>query len=169
VNGGGVSPEKLRKREEGFDLSGLTSPRREYNSLFDEHCSYFLSSPTIRKTLYRNGFIDKEGRVIDVDRARQKLHIVENEFRQIEREHEMHMKDEAARRRAEEMRIERERELREKKMRVRLMKAGIHVSRGVNLDALESRMEAATHRGTGSSHATHTRSKSTPRSGVSRF
>lgn len=49
--------------------------------------------------LYRTGQIDKAGRVIDLDKNKSKLHIIEKEFRHAERAEELRQKEEEEMRR----------------------------------------------------------------------
>lgn len=100
---------RLLARED-FDTSPSQSPRTsnrsnnrtlgEYNALFDPHCRSFLSRPQIQQALYRNGLIDREGRVLDPERNRQKIHAMEQEARLAERQAELLQRDHEAQRHA---------------------------------------------------------------------
>lgn len=92
--------EKLEKREKGFQISGLQSVSlKEYNALYDPNMRHFFESKHNQSLLYRTGQIDSHGRVIDYEKNKSKLHILEREFKEAER-------------------VEEKRQLEEKEMRV---------------------------------------------------
>eukprot|EP01013_Petalomonas_cantuscygni_P000735 TRINITY_DN10737_c0_g1_i1.p1 TRINITY_DN10737_c0_g1~~TRINITY_DN10737_c0_g1_i1.p1 ORF type:complete len:283 (+),score=26.49 TRINITY_DN10737_c0_g1_i1:141-989(+) len=68
-------------REKGFDLSGLTveSPPT-YDALGDPALHGHFRSPVIRQQMYEAGFIDRFGRILDVDRNTVKVRIVDQEL-----------------------------------------------------------------------------------------
>ena len=56
------------KLEEQFILDGNNicemNKKKEYNALFDNNCIYFFNSINRRNLLYKNGFINKDGRIV---------------------------------------------------------------------------------------------------------
>ena len=92
--------EKLEKKEKGFNLSALQSVKlNEYNALYDPNMRHFFESKINQNLLYKTGQIDSHGRVIDYEKNKSKLHILEREFKEAER-------------------VEEKRQLEEKEMRV---------------------------------------------------
>ena len=73
---------KLKAKESGFKIPSRVgeSMRNEYNALYDPNMRHFFESKTVQGLLYSTGQLDKHGRVIDLDRNKSKLHILEREF-----------------------------------------------------------------------------------------
>mmetsp|Transcript_3316 Transcript_3316/g.4665 ORF Transcript_3316/g.4665 Transcript_3316/m.4665 type:complete len:221 (-) Transcript_3316:152-814(-) len=95
---------ELRQREEGFSLGFCTdkaapSALSEYNALHDVNMRHYFENPVVQKHLYRTGQIDRAGRVIDLDKNKSKLHIIEQEFRSAQQQEETRLQEE------EEMRM----------------------------------------------------------------
>ncbi len=89
------SPEVYEKREKGFALAGLQSVRlNEYNALYDPNMRHFFESKNNQLLLYRTGQIDSNGRVIDLDKNKSKLFILEREFKEAEKIEERRQKEE---------------------------------------------------------------------------
>lgn len=89
----------LRRREEGFSLTGLNNIRRkEYNALNDTNMRHYFESENIQRFLYKSGQIDSNGRIIDLEKNKSKLSILEREFSEADkleqkRQHEeLHMR-----------------------------------------------------------------------------
>ena len=55
---------------------------------------HFFENKKIQKHLYKSGQIDSNGRVIDVDKNKSKIFILEREFREAELAEERRMKEE---------------------------------------------------------------------------
>eukprot|EP01040_Poterioochromonas_malhamensis_P015627 gene15627-17525_t len=91
-----LSQEDLReKRERGFSLTGLQAVKlREYNALYDPNMRHFFESRNNQYFLYRTGQIDSNGRVIDLDKNKSKLFILEREFKEAEKIEERRQKEE---------------------------------------------------------------------------
>ena len=86
---------KLKKREEGFDVRNMGAAKLpEYNALFDPNMRHFFENKKIQQHLYKSGQIDSHGRVIDMDKNKQKVHILEREFRKAELTEQMRMREE---------------------------------------------------------------------------
>eukprot|EP00903_Cladosiphon_okamuranus_P011014 g10403.t1 len=79
-----MSKEWAKAREEGWDNTKGTRIK-EYNALFDPNMRHFFETPSVQGHLLRTGQIDRNGRVIDFQKQKGKLHIIEQEFKQAER------------------------------------------------------------------------------------
>mmetsp|Transcript_1369 Transcript_1369/g.2218 ORF Transcript_1369/g.2218 Transcript_1369/m.2218 type:complete len:240 (-) Transcript_1369:24-743(-) len=96
--------DEIKRREEGFNTSFCTnrtskSALTEYNALHDAHMRHYFENPVVQKHLYRTGQIDRSGRVIDLDKNKAKLHIIEQEFSAAQKLEETRLREE------EEMRM----------------------------------------------------------------
>jgi hypothetical protein len=90
----------MRKRESGFDIISIphaTLP--EYSALHDPNMRHYFENPKVQRLLYETGQIDKHGRVIDLNRNKAKLNILEREFAKAEEAEASRVKEE------EEMRV----------------------------------------------------------------
>lgn len=87
--------DRMEKREQGFSVSGLQSVRlNEYNALYDPNMRHFFESKHNQNLLYRTGQIDSHGRVIDYEKNKSKLHILEREFKEAEKVEEKRQQEE---------------------------------------------------------------------------
>ena len=87
--------ELLERKEKGFSLTGLQAVKlREYNALHDPNMRHFFESRHNQYLLYRTGQIDSNGRVIDLDRNKSKLAILEREFKEAEKIEEKRQREE---------------------------------------------------------------------------
>lgn len=85
----------LEKKEKGFNVSGLQSVKlKEYNALYDPNMRHFFESKHNQNLLYRTGQIDSHGRVIDYEKNKSKLHILEREFKEAEKVEEKRQHEE---------------------------------------------------------------------------
>ncbi len=90
-----LSPEILEKKEKGFSLTGLQSVKlKEYNALYDPNMRHYFESKNNQLLLYRTGQIDSNGRVIDMDKNKSKLFILEREFKEAEKIEDRRQKEE---------------------------------------------------------------------------
>jgi hypothetical protein len=114
-----ASSDKWSHRETGFNLSGLErSALPEYNPLFDKNLAGYFANGNIQRTLYRNGMIDREGRVLDGSRSRAKLHLIEKEFKTSSKDEEMQRREEEQRMRRQQLMEEENRKQEERLMRI---------------------------------------------------
>ena len=90
--------EWARKREEGFDISSTVASLPKYNALYDRNLRHHFENRTRQNQLHRMGLIDNEGRVINLEKNRSKLFIIEQEFKQAEKAEYWRMKEEQVRR-----------------------------------------------------------------------
>lgn len=87
--------EVFERREKGFSLTGLQAVRlKEYNALYDPNMRHFFESKQNQYYLYRTGQIDSNGRVIDLDKSKSKLSILDREFKEAEKIEERRQKEE---------------------------------------------------------------------------
>eukprot|EP00164_Ancoracysta_twista_P005618 GFYU01007703.1.p1 GENE.GFYU01007703.1~~GFYU01007703.1.p1 ORF type:complete len:247 (-),score=33.35 GFYU01007703.1:208-948(-) len=100
------SPKKKRAQKQqqsvgrpDFNLSTTAWKLHEYSSLTDGHLRHFFETPEHKKHLYKSGLIDKQGRVIDAEKNKSKLYIIEQEFKSAERAELQRKKDEEEMRR----------------------------------------------------------------------
>ena len=90
-----ISDNERRKRENGWQMNDLGKVKlNEYNSLYDPNMRHFFENKKVQSHLYKTGQIDRHGRVIDLDKNKSKLHVLEREFERAERIEECRQKDE---------------------------------------------------------------------------
>eukprot|EP00605_Chrysophyceae_sp_TOSAG23-4_P000901 GSChrysophyteH1.ASY1.ANO1.992.1 assembled CDS len=90
-----LSKNEQRSRESGWQMNDLGKVRlNEYNSLYDPNMRHFFENKKVQKHLYCTGQIDRHGRVIDLDKNKSKLHVLEREFSRAEKIEERRQKDE---------------------------------------------------------------------------
>mmetsp|Transcript_28450 Transcript_28450/g.41876 ORF Transcript_28450/g.41876 Transcript_28450/m.41876 type:complete len:169 (+) Transcript_28450:111-617(+) len=82
----------ISAREKGFDVS--TSQRPEYNALHDKNMRRYFENEAIQDHLWRTGQIDRMGRVIDLEKNKSKLRIIEKEFSTAEKKEVLRRKEE---------------------------------------------------------------------------
>jgi hypothetical protein len=93
----------LKRREDGFDLNAMTQiSLKEYSALHDPNMRHYFENPNVQRLLYQTGQIDRHGRVINLEKNKSKLQILEREFRDAERLEERKLKEEM------EMRVDRQ-------------------------------------------------------------
>ena len=80
----------VKSREDGWDLTSCrTATMPAYNALYDPNMRHYFENTTIQSHLYKTGQIDKSGRVIDLERNKSKLNIIEREFKEAEKVSQM--------------------------------------------------------------------------------
>eukprot|EP00440_Ansanella_granifera_P067784 gb/GFBE01073533.1/.p1 GENE.gb/GFBE01073533.1/~~gb/GFBE01073533.1/.p1 ORF type:complete len:178 (+),score=36.61 gb/GFBE01073533.1/:1-534(+) len=72
----------MRARELDFHSSSRIAPLPEYKPMFDVHLQHLWVNPRIRMTMQTAGFLDEEGKPVDVDAHRRKLYVIEQELAQ---------------------------------------------------------------------------------------
>ncbi len=84
-----------KSREEGFNCRNLGSYNLpSYNALYDPNMRHFFENENTQRLLYQSGQIDKHGRVIDLEKNKSKLFILEKEFKTAEKIEERRQKEE---------------------------------------------------------------------------
>lgn len=113
--------ENKKSRESGFNLKSCANAKLpEYNALLDSSLKHHFENRQIQKQLQSIGMIDSRGRVVDLDRNRAKLAIIEQEFKLAEKAEFMRKREEEEmRRRVRKKRLE---ELEKARHRERLRK-----------------------------------------------
>lgn len=87
--------EKRERLESGFQLTNLGAVKlNSYNALYDPNMRHFFESKRNQHLLYNTGQIDRHGRIIDLDKNKAKLHILEREFKEAEKIEERRQKEE---------------------------------------------------------------------------
>eukprot|EP00762_Andalucia_godoyi_P005710 ANDGO_06415.mRNA.1 hypothetical protein H257_11578 len=127
-----------------FDLSGTSAASLgDYNPLLDNNLGSYLSQRSVQKRLYRLGFVDRSGRVLDLGKTRSKIARIEAEYRDAQKDQQFVEREAAERRhrmkKAEEMlREEEERKARAHKIREEERIA--RETRKIRMAALEGRV-----------------------------
>ena len=86
---------RLKRMEDGFQMGNLNVVKlREYNSLHDPNMRHFFENQRVQAHLYKSGQIDRHGRVIDLDRNKSKIQILEREFARAEAVEDRRQSDE---------------------------------------------------------------------------
>eukprot|EP00753_Platysulcus_tardus_P006828 PLAT14611.1.p1 GENE.PLAT14611.1~~PLAT14611.1.p1 ORF type:complete len:225 (+),score=88.95 PLAT14611.1:41-715(+) len=111
--------QRMRARERGFVIA-TKEKLPEYNPLHDRNLRHYFESRRVQKLLHRGGMIDREGRVIDLERNKSKLFIIEQEFKNAERAEEERAREEEVLR--QQVHTKRLRALEEKMVKSRLQK-----------------------------------------------
>lgn len=89
------NPDLLKKKEEGFSLSGIEKyKKKEYNALHDPNMKHYFENTHVQYHLYKTGQIDRNGRVIDLEKNKSKLCILDREFKEAEKIEEKRQKEE---------------------------------------------------------------------------
>ena len=84
----------MKKREEGF-VSNVRNERvPQYSALSDVNLRHYFENRKLQKHLYSTGLIDRTGRVIDMERHKGKIAIIEQEFKYAEKAEYMRQKEE---------------------------------------------------------------------------
>jgi hypothetical protein len=90
-----LSETRTKAREDNFNLSSLSfAKRQEYNALFDPNMRHFFQNAQVQRFLYQTGQIDSNGRVIDLEKNKAKICILEKEFVEAEKVEERRQKEE---------------------------------------------------------------------------
>ncbi|EQC28430.1 hypothetical protein SDRG_13758 [Saprolegnia diclina VS20] len=76
---------KMKRREMGFDTNTHNQKLPEYNALADQNLRHFFENQKLQSHLHEVGLIDKTGRVIDPDKHKAKLSIIQQEFKLAEK------------------------------------------------------------------------------------
>ncbi|KAF0718451.1 Aste57867_1687 [Aphanomyces stellatus] len=80
IDGGG-----MKRREQTFDSNTHNQTLPEYNALADGNLRHFFENRKLQQHLYDVGLIDKAGRVIDPEKHKGKLAILQQEFKHAEK------------------------------------------------------------------------------------
>ena len=91
----GPSKRQLEKKEKGWNLNTSNVTLPTYNGLYDRNLRHHFESRAVQGNLFRLGMIDREGRVLDIEKQKSKLFIIEQEFKAAEKAEKMRMREEA--------------------------------------------------------------------------
>ena len=90
---------RKKKAEEGWNLrvSPFTTEDKlpKYQGLYDPNLRHHFESRAVQSNLFRLGMIDREGRVLDIEKQKSKLFIIEQEFKAAEKSEIMRLREEA--------------------------------------------------------------------------
>ena len=91
----GLTEAKMKAREDSFNLNSLNFAKRtEYNALYDPNMRHFFQNSKVQRYLYQTGQIDANGRVIDLEKNKSKVVILEKEFAEAEKVEERRQREE---------------------------------------------------------------------------
>ena len=65
------------ERERGFALNSAPAPLPTYDALRDGNLRQYFESKTVQTFLQSSGWIDKEGRIVDLDKFRHVSHALQ--------------------------------------------------------------------------------------------
>ena len=65
------------ERERGFALNSASAPLPSYDALRDGNLRQYFESKTVQTFLQSSGWIDKEGRIVDLDKFRHVSHALQ--------------------------------------------------------------------------------------------
>jgi hypothetical protein len=94
----------MKRREQGFDSNMHNQKLPEYNALADQNLRHYFENRRLQNHLYDVGMIDKSGRVIDPDKHKSKLSIIQQEFKHAEKAEVLKQKEEEEIRRRVQLR-----------------------------------------------------------------
>ena len=80
------SGERIKERERAFDLSTSRFSIPQYNALVDRNMCHYFESRNLQSHLLKTGQIDLTGRVVEHDKTRFKLTVLEKEFKRADAE-----------------------------------------------------------------------------------
>ncbi|TMW69632.1 hypothetical protein Poli38472_001788 [Pythium oligandrum] len=87
--------EVLRQRESGFNLSGVHQEKLpSYNALLDRNLRHHFENRNVQKHLNTYGLVDQRGRIVDLEKQKSKLSIIEQEFKLAEQAERLREKEE---------------------------------------------------------------------------
>ncbi|KAG9411628.1 hypothetical protein AC1031_017264 [Aphanomyces cochlioides] len=84
----------MKRREAAFDSNVHNQKLPEYNALADHNLRHFFENRKLQQHLFDVGLIDKAGRVIDPDKHKGKLAILQQEFKLAEKSELMKQREE---------------------------------------------------------------------------
>ena len=87
----------MAKRERAFDsnMQATVNERLpKYDALMDTNLRHFFEGEKIQNHLYQTGLIDRSGRVVNLDKHKSKLFIIDQEFKHAEKTEYWRQKEE---------------------------------------------------------------------------
>ena len=111
---------QMKKREAGFNTNVRNEHVPRYNALSDGNLRHYFENGKLQGHLYQVGLIDQSGRVIDVEKHKGKIAIIEQEFKHAEKSEYLRQKEEDDMRRR--VQLKRHAALNEARREERIMK-----------------------------------------------
>jgi|EP00945_MAST-04E_sp_MAST-4E-sp1_P007057 hypothetical protein len=90
---------KMKEREKQFDMRFSLEKLPKYNGLYDRNLRHHFENRRIQSHLANLGMIDSEGRVVNLEKAKGKVSIILQEFKNAERAETIRLREEAEMRR----------------------------------------------------------------------
>jgi hypothetical protein len=84
----------MARREQGFNSNMVNEKLPKYDALHDGNLRHFFESRKVQSHLYNSGMIDKSGRVVDLEKCKSKLYIIDQEFKHAEKAEYWRQKEE---------------------------------------------------------------------------
>jgi hypothetical protein len=81
--------------ENGWNLNTSNVTLPQYKGLYDPNLRHHFESRSVQQNLFKLGMIDREGRVLDIEKQKSKLFIIEQEFKAAEKAEAMRLREEA--------------------------------------------------------------------------
>lgn len=76
---------KCKALEDGFNIPNSSLAKIDnYNALHDPNMRHYFENKGLQSLLYSTGQIDKHGRVIDPNKSKSKINVLEREFKTAE-------------------------------------------------------------------------------------
>jgi len=133
--------QRQKELEQNFNNRSAKAPLPSYDALRDSNLRQYFEGSNVQSFLHSMGWIDREGRIIDLDKHKSRLAIIEQEFKFAEKAELWRQQEEEAMRKMIQLkrqraledakRAERQSKMREeRRLRQRFVKA-IQTSRGM--------------------------------------
>lgn len=90
------SKKAIKKREEGFCSNVKSQKVSKYSALGDSNLKHYFESRRLQHHLHATGMIDDSGRILDTERHKGKIAIIEQEFKNAEIAEKRRMREEAS-------------------------------------------------------------------------
>lgn len=130
------------EREKGFNMDFRNDKLPEYNALRDTHLKHFFENRSVQTHLYESGLIDANGRVIDTEKNKSKLFIIEQEFKNAEKAEYWRKKEEEEMRRRVRLKRQETIELARRAERLRKIKEDREIQKQI-VNATQSLYEVS--------------------------
>jgi hypothetical protein len=86
--------KKNKAMEAGWNLNTSNVKLPSYKGLYDPNLRHHFESRAVQQNLFKLGMIDREGRVLDIEKQKSKLFIIEQEFKAAEKAEMMRLREE---------------------------------------------------------------------------
>jgi hypothetical protein len=133
-----LSRKERKALEDGFVTSVTHEKIPRYQSLQDTALSKFYEHRRVQEHLLQMGLIDHDGHVIDLDKHKSKLNIIEQEFAKAEKEEDLKAREERDMRKRVQKKRHDALELARVQRRMAQMKEDRAIQRQIGAAALEA-------------------------------